>query len=268
MLWTVIVPMSPLDRAKTRLADASSSPARHRALVRAMRRDTVRAVLGGRDVARLVVVTGTPDAALADLADLPDLADRAGVAVLAPAAAGAPAIAGAGACVTDRVHVVADPPHDGLNPAVNHAAGYAATTWPENAIAVVVADLAALTAPAIDLVLAAADAVDRGVVVDRQGMGTTMLTALPAHPVRPRFGPGSARRHVELGATRLSAPLPARTDVDVLEDLDAARRLGFGPAMAALFQAGELPLMPAQGRVDAVNHRAIRTSARVHPDGA
>ena len=70
MPWTVIVPMSPLDRAKTRLADASSSPSRHRALVRAMRRDTVRAVLGALDVARLVIVTGTPDAALADLSGL------------------------------------------------------------------------------------------------------------------------------------------------------------------------------------------------------
>lgn len=225
MPWTVIVPMSPLDRAKTRLADASSSPTRHRALVRAMRHDTAQAVLGGRDVARLVVVTATPEAARADLTGLD----------------------------TDRVHVIADPSHDprsdGLNPAVAHAARYANAQWPADGIAVVVADLPALTAPALDLVLTAAQCTELGVVVDRQGMGTTMLTAAPGQRVRPRFGPGSARRHVALGATRLDAPPPARTDVDVLDDLEAARRIGFGPAMTALLRAGELPLRPS-GRRD------------------
>jgi 2-phospho-L-lactate guanylyltransferase len=126
------------------------------------------------------------------------------------------------------------------------AAVHAAASWPEAGIAVAVADLPALTAPAVDLVLAAAQTVELGVVVDRQGLGTTMLTARPGHPLHPRFGPGSARRHVELGANRLGAPQSARTDVDVLEDLDVAQRLGFGPAMAALFRAGELPLMPAR----------------------
>ena len=155
--------------------------------------------------------------------------------------------------MSGRIEVVADPPHDpryeGLNPAVADAAGHAGAVWPEDAIAVVVADLPALTAHAVDLVLAEAETVDLGVVVDRQGMGTTMLTAAPGYPVRPRFGPGSARRHMGLGATRLTAPPSARTDVDVLDDLEAARRLGLGPAMTALFRAGELPLMPT-GRHD------------------
>lgn len=225
MLWTVIVPMSPLDRAKTRLADASSSPLRHRALVRAMRRDTVRAVLGALDVARLVIVTGTPDAALADLSGLAT-PERG-----------------------ERLHVLTDPPHDGLNPAVAFAAAHVATTWPADGIAVVVADLPALTAAALDRVLAAAETIELGVVVDRQGVGTTMLTAAPGRVLHPRFGPGSARRHGELGASRLAAPLPARTDVDVQDDLDAARRLGFGPAMTTLLRAGELPL-PPPGRRD------------------
>jgi 2-phospho-L-lactate guanylyltransferase len=227
MPWTVIVPMSPLDRAKTRLADASSSPARHRALVRAMRRDTVRAVLDALDVARLVIVTGTPDAALADLRGLMT-PDRG----------------------ADRLHVLTDPPHNpnqsGLNPAVTFAAGHVAATWPKEGIAVVVADLPALTASALDLVLGAAATVDLGVVLDRQGMGTTMLTAAPGHRLHPRFGPGSGRRHAELGASRLTAPLPARMDVDVLDDLVAAQRLGFGPDTAALLRAGELPLPPPQ----------------------
>ena len=172
MPWTVIVPMSPLDRAKTRLADASSSPSRHRALVRAMRRDTVRAVLGAVDAA-------------ADSID---------------------------------------------------------------AMPVVVADLPALTASALDRVLDAAQTVDLGVVLDRQGMGTTMLTARPGHQLCPRFGPGSARRHAEIGAARIAAPLPARTDVDVVDDLDAAQRLGFGPDMRTLPRIGELPLPPPRRR--------------------
>jgi 2-phospho-L-lactate/phosphoenolpyruvate guanylyltransferase len=219
MPWTVIVPMSPLDRAKTRLADASSSPSRHRALVRAMRRDTVRAVLGALDVARLAIVTGTPDAALADLSGLTPPAQDA-----------------------DRIHVLNDPPHDGLNPAVTFAAAQVAAAWPQDGIAVVVADLPALTAPALDSVLGAADLVDLGVVLDRQGVGTTMLTAAPGHQLHPRFGPGSARRHAELGFSLLAAPPSARTDVDVLDDLDAAQRLGFGPDMTMLLRTGELPL--------------------------
>jgi 2-phospho-L-lactate/phosphoenolpyruvate guanylyltransferase len=231
MTWTVIVPMSPLDRAKTRLADASSSPSRHRALVRAMRRDTVRAIVQALDVARLVIVTGTPDAALADLSGLlpPEREAEDWIQLLADPAS--------------------DPTHSGLNSAVAFAAGRAATDWPADGVAVVVADLPALTAAALDQVLAGAGLVDLGVVVDRQGMGTTMLTAAPGHALHPRFGPGSARRHVELGASRLSAPLPARTDVDVLDDLEAARRIGLGPAMTALLHAGELPLPPT-GRRD------------------
>ena len=129
------------------------------------------------------------------------------------------------------------------------AAAHVAAAWPTDGIAVVVADLPALTAAALDLVLAAAEMVDLGVVVDRQGMGTTMLTAAPGHQLHPRFGPGSARRHAELGASRLAAPPPARTDVDVLDDLDAAQRLGFGPDMTTLLRAGELPL-PPPGRRD------------------
>ena len=224
MNWTVIIPMSPLDRAKTRLADASSSPGQHRALVKAMRRDTVAAILPARDVARVLVVTATPAAALADLSGLDGL--------LRP----------------ERIVVIADPPHDGLNAAVAHAAAYAATSWPADGVATVVADLPALSTAAIDLVLARAEVVDVGVVVDRQGMGTTMLTATPGHRLHPRFGAGSARRHIELGATRLNAPATARTDVDVLDDLDAARRLGLGPAMAALLAAGELPAFPSDRR--------------------
>ena len=255
--------MSPLDRAKTRLADASSSPARHRALVRAMRRDTAQAVLGARAVSRLLVVTATPQAALADLQGLATTGAAARDGRCGAARDGRCGAARDGRCAAardessaagpGRIRVIADPPHDsaheGLNPAVAHAARHVAATWPEDAIAVVVADLPALTAHALDLVLAEAETLDLGVVLDRQGMGTTMLTAAPGRPVHPRFGPGSARRHLALGATRLLAPSSARTDVDVVDDLDAARRLGFGPAMAALFHAGELPLMPS-GRHD------------------
>ena len=216
--------MSPLDRAKTRLADASSNPARHRALVRAMRRDTVSAVLATPDVGQLIVVTATPQAALGDLAGLEEIPPD------------------------DRIHVVADPPHDGLNPAVAHAAEVAARRWPERGVAVVVADLPALSAASYQVVLANAAAVDLGVVVDRQGLGTTMLTAGPGHRLHPRFGAGSARRHLALGAVRLTAPPAARTDVDVLEDLEAARALGFGPAMSALLRAGEMPAADSEVR--------------------
>jgi 2-phospho-L-lactate guanylyltransferase len=205
----------------------------------------------------LLVVSATPAAVLADLAGLDPAGlergglEQGGLEQGGKRRTGGPNPDGPGADRPSgpRIDVVSDPPADGLNPAVAHAADRAARSWPDDAVAVVVADLAALTAAAFDTVLARAAETEVGIVVDRQGMGTTMLTALPGHSLHPRFGAGSARRHLEHGAARISAPVAARTDVDVLDDLEAAHRLGFGPAMSALLAAGELPALPG-GRRD------------------
>lgn len=192
MRWTVIVPMNALGRAKSRLVTASDTPAGHRALVTAMRADTVHAIIAAS--ARLVVVTSEQDH-------------------VEPAAAA----------------VIADPPAPGLNAALGHAAGYAAQHWPDDGLAVVVGDLPALTGTDLAAVLVGASAHPRSVVLDRHATGTTMLLVTPGVALWASFGPGSARRHVESGAFALAAPAAARCDVDVPADLAAARALGLGP---------------------------------------
>lgn len=200
MGWTVIVPMNSLDRAKSRLVAASDSPAAHRSLVAAMRADTVAAVAATS--ARLVVVTSQPG----------HLEARAAA-------------------------VLADP-GTGLNAAISHADRYARQRWPQDGVAVVVGDLPALTGSVLSAVLAGAADHPRGVVLDRQGTGTTMLLAGPGQELRPAFGVGSAGRHIASGAHALAADDRARCDVDVPRDLDVARDLGLGPHTRAVRSGG------------------------------
>jgi 2-phospho-L-lactate guanylyltransferase len=73
-----------------------------------------------------------------------------------------------------------------------------------------------------------------------------LLTAAPLAALRPQFGPGSHAAHVGAGAVDLTAALGGcvtglRRDVDTLQDLTAARRLGVGPATADVLSAEYLP---------------------------
>lgn len=126
--------------------------------------------------------------------------------------------------------------HPGLNAAILDGARHARAYWPEDALAVLVGDLPALIAAELDAALAVAVAHERGFVADASGIGTTLLTALPAAHLHPQFGPGSAARH----ATR-ATPLPAgpglRRDVDTADDLRAALALGVGPRTLAVLAA-------------------------------
>lgn len=87
-------------------------------------------------------------------------------------------------------------------------------------VAVLPGDLPSLTGAGLDAVLAA---VDRPlmVVADRQGVGTTLLTAWRPENLVPRYGPDSFRRHRDGGAEPLVLPTDSgiRRDVDTLEDL-------------------------------------------------
>ena len=69
---------------------------------------------------------------------------------------------------------------------------------------------------------------------DADGTGTTLLATAPGSPVRPRYGPGSARAHRAAGAVELVGDWPSlRHDVDTAADLLAAASLGLGPATSA-----------------------------------
>jgi 2-phospho-L-lactate/phosphoenolpyruvate guanylyltransferase len=206
LTWSLVVPVKVLARAKSRLA-AFDGP-RRAALALAMAADTVAAAVSCPEVARVIAVTGDPQAA-AELAAL-------------------------GAVV------VGDGPAQGLNPALRHGAALASARWPAAGIGALVADLPALRARDLSEGLRAAAQWRHAFVPDASGAGTTLYTARGGSAFSPRFGPASARRHRAAGAAELALPGLAtlRRDVDTPDDLAQAARLGMGPRTAAV--AGRL----------------------------
>jgi 2-phospho-L-lactate/phosphoenolpyruvate guanylyltransferase len=234
--WALVVPVKRLAVAKTRLRSTSVGVP-HDRLVLALAQDTVRAALACPLVTELLVVTDDP------------------VATAALARLGA--------------RVVPDKPDAGLNAAISYGAGLIdPTRW----VAALTADLPALRPAELAAALRAAAAADRrrGFVPDAAGTGTTLLATPPGVPLDPRFGPGSAERHLASQARDLThragdpaahvrdtaitpnhhgaqpaseapqdgGPWPSlRRDVDTGADLAAAERLGLGPDTSALWHA-------------------------------
>ena len=195
----MIIPAKALPEAKSRLLPAAADPAEHRALVQAIRADTLAAARAADGVARLLVVVDRPEGAPGD----------------------------------DLVLVQSGP---GLNSALAEAAEHAAGSWPQDAVAALVGDLPALQPKELGAALAAAAGHPRAFVPDAAGTGTTLLTATPGTGLGPRFGPGSAARH-RADAVELTAGVGLRRDVDTAEDLRAAATLSLGPATAAVVTA-------------------------------
>ncbi|MEP6563320.1 MAG: 2-phospho-L-lactate guanylyltransferase, partial [Nakamurella sp.] len=128
----------------------------------------------------------------------------------------------------------------GLNESIRHgiASLPAAVT---DLIAALPADLPSLTATELDGALASAAGRRQAVVADRQGTGTTLLTASSRAELRPQYGAGSLGRHVTAGAVTLELPVESglRRDVDRAADLAGVT----GPRTAALLErAGRLPM--------------------------
>ncbi|MHC0433360.1 2-phospho-L-lactate guanylyltransferase [Streptomyces sp. O3] len=198
LAWTLVIPLKPLIRAKSRLADTADDALRP-ALALAFAQDTVAAAAACAVVRDVVVVTD--DA-------------RAGDALAA---------LGAG--------IVRDEPAGGLNAALAHGARSARARRPGAAVAALNADLPALRPADLRRVLDAAGAFDRAFLPDAAGIGTTLLTAAPGVELRPAFGGASRVRHLVSGAAELLTPDVAsvRQDVDTGADLAVARRLGLGP---------------------------------------
>ncbi len=180
--------------AKSRLGGSA-------ALALAMSLDCVDATLGAQSVSRVVVVSA-------------DEHVRHQVALL-------------GAEV-----VVQGPRAPGLAAAVLLGIEHAAT--PSGPTAVLLGDLPALRAIDLDAALVGvARLLSEGamsvLVPDAEGTGTVLLAAATPRALRPAFGPGSAARHAQTGASRLDLEMPAlRRDVDTAQDLAAALHLGVG----------------------------------------
>lgn len=200
-----MVPVKVLALAKSRLAPVAGLKRPELAL--AMAQDTVSAALACWAVAQVMVVTRDP-AARRELAAL-------------------------GAVI------VADDPGAGLNAALRQGAAASAGRWPGAGIAALTADLPALRPADLGAGLRAAAGSAQAFVADADGTGTTLYTARPGAPFRPRFGPGSAARHRAAGAAEIAAAGldRLRRDVDAPPDLCRAEALGLGTRTAAVTAA-------------------------------
>ena len=212
--WSVLMPVKVLAQAKSRLAGLAGP--RRGELALALACDTVAAVRGCAEAARVIVITDD---------------QVAGAALTALGAL-----------------VVPDEPRDGLNAALRHGAAHAAARWPGSGTAALSADLPALRPEQIGRALRAAAAWPTAFVADAAGDGTTLYTTMPGAAFRPAFGLASRWRHAAGGAVELALDgIPGlRRDVDTPPDLRSAVALGLGPHSAPL--AAELLRCAPRGR--------------------
>ncbi|MFG2357997.1 2-phospho-L-lactate guanylyltransferase [Streptomyces sp. NPDC048521] len=203
MQWTLVIPLKPLTRAKSRLADTAADGVRP-GLALAFAQDTVAAALACTAVADVAVVTDD------------------GLAARELAALGA--------------RIVPDTPAGGLNAALAHGASVVREKRPFAAVATLNADLPALRPLELGRVLDAAAEFPRAFLADAAALGTTLLAAGPGRELRPAFGIDSRSRHRTSGAAELvlADVDSVRQDVDTGADLRAALALGVGPHTAAV----------------------------------
>ncbi|MEU3336278.1 2-phospho-L-lactate guanylyltransferase [Streptomyces sp. NPDC006668] len=203
MQWTLVIPVKPLARAKSRLSDTAHDGVRP-GLALAFAQDTVAAALACPAVKDVAVVT---DDALAGR-ELAALGAR----------------------------VVTDEPHGGLNAALAHAVTAVRADRPDTPVAALNADLPALRSLELARVLDAAAEFPRAFMPDAANIGTTLLAAAPGRELLPAFGTDSRARHRASGAVELALEDvdSVRQDVDTGDDLRAALALGVGPRTAAV----------------------------------
>lgn len=216
LTFDIVLPVKPLAVAKSRLVPAVEHPTRS-ALARAFALDTLDAALAARRVARVIVV-----------GDLSSHFDA----------------------LPPRVSVVAEPEPRSLRAAVRHGISVARRVpqpgtstapdgWPRG-VAVLLGDQPALTAPALDAALECASRHPLAFMPDADATGTTLATAVPHTVFEPAFGTDSAAAHRTAGFHDLSHDLAddlarfVRQDVDTVEALDRALRLGVGAHTAAV----------------------------------
>lgn len=192
-MWSIIIPVKSLGRAKSRLSPTLTTVRPKLALAFAC--DAVCAVTTCEEVSRVLVVTADEVAAQA--------------------------LYGLGA------DIVTNHAEAGLNAAIMSGARATPRSY---RLAVVTADLPCLRPAELATVLAAAGArTGRSFVADIAGLGTTFLAAGAGRDLRPRFGPASSEAHRRSGAELIpDAAAGIRRDVDTVMELSEAISLGVG----------------------------------------
>ncbi len=219
LTWSLVIPVKVLAQAKSRLTGLAGQRRAEFAL--AMAADTVEAAVRAETVAAVLVVTDDPEVRA--------IAAELGATVLA------------------------DTPAGGLNEALAHGAAYSQDRWPERGRAGLAGDLPALRSRELTVALAAAARLQTAFVPDADGTGTTLYAAVPGAQFRPQFGPASRERHLATGAVEIGAGeigageigageigtglAGLRRDVDTIEDLRAAAKIGLGSRSRALLPA-------------------------------
>jgi|SRR6185437_1130233 len=232
--WTVLLPVKVLARAKSRLAVLAGD--RRRELALALASDTVSAVLGCPEVARVVVVTSDPVAgpllaALGAVVVPDEPAGRATGHRTRVGLEGHPGVLG------DLGGHDLSGVQDLLNAALRHGAAVAARRWPGTGLAALTADLPAVSPAELAAALrAAGTGPGAAFVPDAAGIGTTLYAVPPGGAFSPLFGGASRARHAAAGATELKLDVMTglRRDVDTPDDLREALTLGAGPFTRAV----------------------------------
>jgi 2-phospho-L-lactate/phosphoenolpyruvate guanylyltransferase len=204
LTWSLVIPVKVLAQAKSRLTGLAGQRRAEFAL--AMAADTVSAAVRADTVAAVLVVTDDPD--------VTHIAASLGAVVLA------------------------DTPGAGLNEAFRHGAAYSGDRWPDRGRAGLAGDLPAVRPAELTAALGAAARLRTAFVPDADGTGTTLYAAVPGARFSPQFGPASRDRHLATGAVEIGTGMPGlRRDVDTIDDLRDAAKIGLGPRTAQLVAA-------------------------------
>lgn len=263
--WTAIVPMKSFRRSKSRLrselaASARAKPGKTRTTTNAAAHADAISVAMFRDVllalTRCPTVSGilvaTDDSRVAELArqyEADVLIEDAGGAdrdsslnsVLRQAlTAVAQSVAVMDHHNTTLPHGVTAPPVSAGNVPRNQPTAHVKSPH----CVIVPADLACLTPHELAdaLAFASMNLPETSIVRDSHGDGTALLMVSAPNAKKPRFGPGSASKHRKHGAHNISKRVQPglRIDVDTLENLRRALKVGVGPNLREL--AAELDL--------------------------
>jgi 2-phospho-L-lactate guanylyltransferase len=206
--WVVVMPVKGTSGSKTRLlaglAESEIPESRRAEFALALALDAVDAVRASLSVVRVVVVTS---------AEVSERFESLGA-------------------------IVRRDPGTGLNAAFTRGVRAGMESNPGRPVAALMSDLASIRPRDVTAALDLAASHPLGMLTDKDGTGTTMLTALSPRDLVPRFGLGSARRHREAGHVELDVARAdrMRLDIDTADDLATARALGLGPRARAVLE--------------------------------